>query len=134
MTTDTVHITLTDAQRVVAEVVQEAGTDFVYEPPNTDTGGSVCVYYHDGHPSCLIGKVLVKLGVPLHLAIEANHCQNNDGIEIAMDKLRATGYVTWEDLVPQYFAAVQDAQDRGDTWGGAQRDGDRYLADPGDDE
>lgn len=119
----TVHITLEAAIAKVAEVVDEK-PDFVYEQPTPDG----CVYLHEGEPSCLIGVVLHRFGVPLREAIyEKGVCSNSDGAGIALEKLRNGEYVTYEEFVPEYFQQVQDTQDAGQPWRSAQEDGKYYL-------
>lgn len=47
----------------VKAIVAETGEDFIYNPP-MGTGGT-CVYVWEGAPSCLLGRALSRLGVPM---------------------------------------------------------------------
>lgn len=71
-------LTLEDAKRLVKEVIDERGADFVYQPPkqldetNDDAPcnnyGAICANWvinasGEREASCLVGKVLDKIGV-----------------------------------------------------------------------
>lgn len=78
--------------------------DYVYEKPIV-YGGKACLYAYQGEPSCLIGQVLHRLGLPL------DRMPENEPI----------GRV-WRDLgierdTALLWQAAQGVQDNGGTWG-----------------
>ena len=90
------------------ECVAEAGEDYVYK-------GS-CVYALGGKPSCLIGKALAKLGVP----ITTLEWMDEFGDTSAKSMLPYLG--VYNDKVRRMAYAAQTAQDTGFTWGFALRE------------
>ena len=55
---------------LLREVVIAAPPGYVYEPP--DYGD--CVYVAGGHPSCLVGHVLVRWGWPVDVLARRHGC------------------------------------------------------------
>lgn len=99
--------------------VAEVGADFVYPRTGTWRRNGLCVYAREVEgvlrPACLVGQVLVRLGVSLE-ELEAAGSQGFD-----MDE---AGYlfpeaVNDEDLVTA-LSVAQDYQDEGQSWGVAQ--------------
>lgn len=100
-------------QQIIQKVRDIAGEnpDFVYTPPNDD--GGACVYYHDGQPSCLIGRALAAQGV-IEPDIESSD-KNSLGIMQLIGELNLsllTGETDW-------LYRVQRRQDDGKPWGAA---------------
>lgn len=59
-----VHFSDQQVLELLREVVREAGEDYVY-PVNHGTGiksGNGCHYVRDGEPSCIVGRLCVKMG------------------------------------------------------------------------
>jgi hypothetical protein len=52
-----INIDFEQAKALLSEVVKEAGEGFVYKDS--------CVYESLGEPSCMVGRVLAKAGVPV---------------------------------------------------------------------
>lgn len=49
-----------DVMTSLQNAVDEYGEGYIYYPPD---GGSVCYYFYDGRPSCIVGQVLSAFGV-----------------------------------------------------------------------
>jgi hypothetical protein len=99
-----------DAMRAV---VAEQGPDFVYQPPPED---GLCVNAVNGAPSCLIGHVLHRLGVPVALLERWPTAP----VWELLAHLKAELIVTADSDVADVLGTAQDVQDAGDgTWGEA---------------
>jgi hypothetical protein len=100
------------ALELLAAVVQ-GREDYVYEKVENEDGEGICVYIHNGQPSCLVGHALVAGGV------------------LTVDQLAAVEISTSaEDLVGDFPAALsagagellaqaQAQQDNGRPWADA---------------
>lgn len=102
------------AVELLKEVAEER-PDFVYAPPN-DQGA--CVYVHEGEPSCIVGHVLVRMGVPTeHLDFDVP-----DNIPTAiglLSRLEETGLVDVNSDDAWVLERAQREQDSGVPWGKA---------------
>ena len=99
------------AYELLRELVAEFGEDYVYEPPD----GEACRYVHDGRPSCGVGYVLVRAGVPVEVL------QAVDGSDFAAvhEAVVFEEYVEPDAL--DLLSDFQDAQDARVPWGEALR-------------
>ncbi len=105
------QITKDRALELLREIVAEYGEDWVYASRDD---GTTCTYTRQGQPSCLIGHVLHRAGVPIeHLATldrgdtpSIGTTTVDWGIEITPDARRVLG-------------VAQHAQDDGSSWGTA---------------
>jgi hypothetical protein len=58
-------MTVSEVLEIMGEVVDEFGSDFVYvKVVGTDDSGGRCLNWHGGCPSCLIGHVMHRWGMP----------------------------------------------------------------------
>jgi hypothetical protein len=105
------RITHEDVLRVMTEVVDEYGHDYVYVYENAGIG---CAYIKDGQPSCLIGHVLVRLGVEVSYLTERNSAR----IESHLFDSHETDH-PWTPEAGSVMEAAQLLQDMGETWGEA---------------
>ena len=98
---------LEDAERLVQEVITEKGEDFVYERPENSV---TCVNWVDENeervPSCLVGRVLAKIGVLDGLTPD----QDESGAEETCEPY-------FEDDAITYLNQVQELQDSGTRYG-----------------
>lgn len=109
----------TDNQvRDMLRTVVAENPDFVYEAP----GGPdevACKYVHDGAPSCLVGHVMSRLGLPLDI-LSANEgaspCQIGGDLGISV---RAADALT----------EAQDYQDQEYTWSDSLAHAERHWED-----
>lgn len=112
---------VTDKQvtEAITAVVAEVGRDFVYVPPGGV--GEMCRYEHEGAASCLVGRVLKRLGATLQ---DLRECESagSVGTEVAR---RCGLSISIRALNALYTA--QQAQDHGATWGKALADYLMYL-------
>lgn len=94
---------------LLTEVVAEAGPDFVYKSP-----GQYCRYEYKGQPSCLVGRVLNRLGVPVEAlaGLDEDYPAVNDVDFVSL------GLSLPDDAVIA-LQAVQEWQDEGNKWGDA---------------
>lgn len=56
------------ALKTLGDIVRDFGRDYVYEKP---ASVGMCVYRHEGKPSCLVGQVLARL-VPDFIPFEGS--------------------------------------------------------------
>lgn len=110
-------IELDDVRRAGAELLDEFGRDHVYER----VGGTACLYEYRGEPSCFVGRIMHRLGVPVDVLAEWDH----DPIDLT-DGAVLPG-VALDDLARAWLAAAQTWQDRGESWGAAYAAGDDAL-------
>lgn len=128
----TLHLTLQDVSRATEVIISQLGDDFVYESPIAP-GSSGCVYIDPdtGEMSCLVGRVLHRLGVPKEWFTECSvdtllwnwtHTGSRFGKPVA--PLRD---VTVEPGVKGYLGNVQTAQDALLAYGVVRRVGQAFL-------
>ena len=110
-------LTLDRAKELAAEVLAEFGEDYKYPEDHRqfNAGVKMCVYVHDGKPSCLVGQILHRYGVST--------------TELALNEFRSAHNVTY-DLVPgtspevlKFLEEIQGEQDEKKTWGEAVEHG-----------
>lgn len=90
---------------VMLDVVNEAGPESIYQRiTRGEPGGSKCYYVDNGCTSCLIGRVLEKLGWTI-----------DQLLEIEGKTPISFGY-KFAELTKTVMNAAQSAQDRGFTW------------------
>lgn len=111
-----IELSLDKVKELAAEIVEEVGPDFKYREPGD---GSQCVYveiHRDrdrqmAWPSCLVGHILVRGGVPLNCFADVN------ATEIQKAYFDALGSVVeLDDDTLYWLDEVQSRQDAGDTW------------------
>lgn len=112
---DVITITKVSALKGLKALVEEYGEDFVYQQNDGEYGLS-CSYVHDNEPSCMIGKFLAAVGVPLERLALADRF-GGDPAETLITKLVDEGVLDVENGVRGILRAAQIAQDSGDTWG-----------------
>lgn len=111
-------LTAKAALGLLADVVLEHGTDTIYKKVKEGDAES-CVYVLNEAPSCLVGHVLSRFGIPLDfmgslmrntLAASSLCYKINNEAKIAL---------TISDDAAIVLGDAQDAQDSGQTWGTA---------------
>jgi hypothetical protein len=104
------EITLEQVRAKAAEIVQ-GNEEFVYTKDGAPGSFITCRYVKEGEPSCLVGKVLAGLGVPLSVLEDMDKADSpsieGDGLHV----LAEVGDVTVGHGVPQYLATLQRVQD-----------------------
>jgi hypothetical protein len=105
------RLTRDRAVELLEELIAEFGADYVYQPPD----GTHCVYVHDDQPSCGVGHVLARAGVPVDVLASV------DGTNFAS----VTEAVVFEDYVEpdalDLLGVFQLAQDDHAPWGESLR-------------
>lgn len=109
-----------------AEVAQE-GPDHVYEKPDGDD----CFYTWGGQPSCLVGRALFRLGVPLDELRDWENANARELSNSAMDDDNLTPIRPALTTVQaaQVFQVAQFRQDDGLPWGNALEAAEELYAD-----
>jgi hypothetical protein len=107
------------------EAVAEFGEDYVY----SRGGSGSCNYVRNGAPSCLVGQVLAKAGVPLERLKRADegHFDNGVPADDLLVELRQEGVLTCDSEVVSLLSEVQWRQDEGTSWGSVVRFARNYL-------
>lgn len=116
-----IEITLNSAYEGLRAVVEEAGEGFIYRRV-----GLRCVYVSDDAPSCLVGRFLHSIGVPLEELKDADRDIAKSARQL-IHHLQGTGVVSAEPGVDAMLHAAQEVQDSGETWGYALRVAEEYL-------
>jgi hypothetical protein len=103
-----------DARRAVElliDVVEQYGEDHVYERvPNTVDS---CRYEYSGQPSCIVGHVLHRAGVPIDVLKSFD--DNDDGVSANV----LYEYLDVTEDAANVLGWAQGLQDSGHTWGRA---------------
>jgi hypothetical protein len=93
------------------DIIAQEGENYRYVTPED---GDTCLYVYEGRPSCLIGRYLVSLGIPVEAFADI------EGKSV--DDLFAANVFEPYGVTADYYAAaamggVQNHQDMGQTWG-----------------
>jgi hypothetical protein len=101
------------ALELLIDIVDQYGEGVVYERVPKVAGGSgmVCQYQDRGQPSCIVGHVLARAGVPMNTLYELDVCGT------PADRLNRD--VGVDGQAAQVLNAAQCVQDAGKTWGEA---------------
>lgn len=118
-----IELTYDKTVELLNETVQEFGEDYVYS--RNDEGR--CVYVQDGQPSCLVGHVLVKAGVPLERLEAADSNFGGTGADVLIRQINREGAVKVDGKARTALAEAQYTQDHGNTWGLAVRRATRWA-------
>lgn len=108
-------ITWDQIQSVLDDLVAEKGADFVYEPLSIPGSNprSICTYLHGQEPGCLVGHVLLRLGVDREWLAGEEGSSGGDVVTYSDLEI--------EDLtrVAKFLSQVQGYQDDSIPWGQA---------------
>jgi hypothetical protein len=110
----TIDLSYDTVLKTLREVVAEAGSNFVYERPAVAGG---CVYQYRGEPSCGVGRVFAKLGVPIETLKSFDHEIGGASASKALSMLRMPGYSAADLKVKRLLKTFQSYQDTGASWG-----------------
>lgn len=121
----TIHIDADKAVELLKEAVKERGEDFVY--PRSNNG---CKYVINNQPSCLVGVVLSRAGVPIAVLLDLDTSRRvpiiHDGndLVVSMSQPISQAYlpedvVVLTDEARLVLTVAQNCQDRGESWGRA---------------
>lgn len=118
----TINIDLQSMRQAIADVVVEYGADTIYDLPN-------CVYQHSGEASCLIGKALFKMGVPVEVLGILDNVED-DG-SISSHRVRVTleeNNIFLDSDAADYAEAAQNMQDSREPWGAALEGAEAWIS------
>jgi len=118
--------TLEEVQPRIATIVDAKGPDFIYQKRSTSGGPALgCFYAHEGKPDCIVGHLLVELGVPVEVLDPTSGKSVNDlaslrvsEIEYQLKRLYNITF-TWDAM--SFLDDLQYRQDMGQPWGEAYR-------------
>lgn len=104
-------LTLDRVKALAAEVVEEFGKDYVYpeEHRRWNTGTHMCVYVHEGNPSCMVGQILARHGVSTE---QLSRFEFRGAWNVASNLVPGTS-----ESALRYLDRLQGKQDEGFTWG-----------------
>lgn len=113
-----IELTVENVTAALDRAIEKRGADYVYPERELAT----CYYVIDGEPSCLVGEVLVDLGVPIEKLGEPMVNTSRFGVlVIAGDYLSTAGWDPTLLRVPlnvrRGLSRAQSEQDMGATWG-----------------
>lgn len=86
-----------------------------------------CVYAYNNKPACLIGCLMVDLGLPV--STFDRRLNENVGAFSLFSELTRQGLVETDETTVKALVAAQDAQDRDMTWGEAYTAAQQTLGD-----
>jgi hypothetical protein len=129
-----IEINLAKAKRLIAELVEEYGDDYVYPyqscvnaikggdsihltRPDEETG-SLREHFAVDTALCIVGKAMVKAGVPVEaLTAMAGGLSSHS----TLGNLRVGGYIKYSQAAAGYLRNAQYMQDSMNSWGDAKR-------------
>lgn len=115
---DVIIITVASAHEGLKALVEEYGEEFVYQRNTDPDAGPACAYVRGGEPSCLVGKFLANVGVPLERLERADYFGGDSAREL-LASLCDEGALQYEPRAGWMLSAAQNVQDSGCTWGEA---------------
>lgn len=122
---DVITITKLSALGGLKALVEEHGEEFVYSQ-NISGPGPSCVYVRDGEGSCMVGKFLAAVGIPLERLALADAGGGMTASEL-LYSLEDDGLIDFEPGLPFMLQATQNVQDLGRTWNEAYVAASRYI-------
>ena len=108
------HITYDMVREDMPKVIATEGENFIYKTPPESNG--VCQYVSQGKGSCLIGRYLIRMGVPVAAFVSINNLEVEDVFQGGY----LDGYnITADPEAIKAMADIQFLQDHTHSWGGA---------------
>lgn len=118
-------ITNETAMQALRDVVAEVGPDYTYPDSERDDLYHACRYVADGKASCIVGRALHKMGVPLEVLAE----HELSSAEMVIRELIDDGVIeSNESEWATQYAFAQIAQDQRKTWGKALQEAEGFSA------
>lgn len=108
-------INLEQAISFAEEMIREKGADYIYVNPDgvSSTDGADCCNWdrNTNQPSCIVGWILYRAGVPEEKLID----HNTEAVYMFKEYLEGCDF----GKVFEFLANLQNLQDQGETWGKA---------------
>lgn len=111
-----IEITPDVVRAELGKLVDEHGENYVY----TSKHGQ-CVYVRNGEGSCLVGKMLINLGVPVERLAAADIVMGGVGARELLPDLAREGLIKIDAKSVKALMYAQSDQDFSETWGTALR-------------
>lgn len=108
MSAETESMTRAEVLEIMTQVVAEYGEDFVYKKVDM-----VCLNWHDGCPSCLIGHVMHRWGMSADFLAQFRASE----VGTLVGYYSKAHPVVVEEGVTKLLGAAQTVQDDGGSWG-----------------
>lgn len=109
-----IELSYSTTVKILDDLVEEFGSDYVYEAGPL----GACNYIRKGEPSCIVGHVLVKVGVPVkRLKVADGPFGGGMGAHVLLDGLKEEGVIQFDGSVRSLLREAQYSQDNGNTWG-----------------
>jgi hypothetical protein len=131
----TVEITYEKALSAMRAAVADRGADYVYPEKEKTTAGTCQYLTEDGKASCIVGDVLIRVGVPAESLPRWIPGERSSSIEAVpnasslVGKLeKAAVVVLDESRTYTLLDTAQDEQDNGQTWGTALKRAEESVA------
>lgn len=120
-----IELTYTTAVEILDGLVEEFGDDYVY--PRGENGK--CDYVRDGKPSCIVGHVLAKVGVPIERLEVADAGVFGCGVSAfgLLSALHAEYVLRFDGSVRNLLTEAQCRQDGSAPWGEAVKQAKFYT-------
>lgn len=120
-----IELTISTAVEILDELVEEFGSDYVY---NNGLRGQ-CDYVRDGKPSCIVGHVLAKVGVPIERLEVADTALSGGGMTAAtlLRRLAEEEVLTCDVPTGTLLSEAQYNQDARETWADSVKAAKRYV-------
>jgi hypothetical protein len=131
--TNMLELSFEEAVSLAEALVEEYGADHVYEMP----AGGVCVYANpeDSTPSCGVGHILARKGVPIERLAQADSIQDVEGFEpigtsahTLLRELKDEGILSADPKATAFLSAFQFHQDDEVPWGEALDDARKHSS------
>lgn len=116
--------TLEDVKSRLRRIIDAKGADYVYQQRETRNGSYGCLYAYNNEPDCIVGHLLVEIGVPVR-DLDYNNPDrepfsngfiNDQQIEEALTNLYD---IRFDPEVVTFLSEIQYQQDGGTSWGAA---------------
>lgn len=116
-----INLTYKDVLRVAEQVVADVPEDFRYQKR---PGPNSYLYVHEGKPDCIVGNILVRMGVQPEVFAE----YEGVGAYSLLGWLEHDGVIKGCEMkVREFLSCFQRRQDNGNTWAGSLEDAKAYM-------
>lgn len=104
-------LTIENIENEIRRIAAE-NPEYVYDEGDAAAWGQRCYYVRNGCGSCIVGRALANLGVPIERLEEADS-RNGSGVRASTLLTELTGKSL---VAARWVQYVQDRQDKGVAW------------------
>lgn len=108
-----------EAVALAEALVEEKGSDFVYQPPTPNTGRCYNWHLDSDTPGCIVGQILYRHGVSKELLLHFNNSAAESWLPGQPPIASSTAI--------SFLTVLQNRQDIGWTWGAALEEAKQYA-------